>query len=141
MYDRVRVILPSGRCYGVNFGAKALDENRYVNRKAEIWDGLRNWYADPAGVNCPDLDEFQGDICAPIRGKGATRYDSAGRLILESKDHIAERLNFSPDYGDAAALTFAVDLGVILEREDDDDEEDSWRDAAWHFDRSETTGY
>ena len=76
-----------------------------------------------------------------VRGKGATRYDSAGRLILESKDHISERLNFSPDFGDAAALTMAIDSGVMLDRDPDDDEEDDWRDAAWHFDRSETTGY
>jgi len=87
------------------------------------------------------IGTLQGDICAPIRGKGATRYDSAGRLILESKDHISERLNFSPDFGDAAALTMAIDSGVMLDRDPDDEEEDDWRSAAWHFDRSETTGY
>ena len=43
---------------------------------------------------------------------GATRFDSSGRLILEAKDHIKERLTFSPDLGDAAALTFAVDLSA-----------------------------
>ncbi len=142
LYDRIKEILPPGRVYPVNFGSQANDPDRYTNRRAEIWQLLHDWFQDPAGIKCPDLDELQGDVCAPIRGKGATRFDSAGRLILESKDHIAERLNFSPDFGDAAALTFAVDMGVLLEREDDeDDEEDSWRDAAWHFDRSETTGY
>lgn len=49
-------------------------------------------------------------MCAAIRGSGATRLDSSGRLILEAKEHIKERLSFSPDLGDAAALTFAVDL-------------------------------
>jgi hypothetical protein len=32
-----------------------------------------------------------------------TRFDSSGRLILEAKEHIKERLTFSPDLGDAAA--------------------------------------
>ena len=70
----------------------------------------RQWFDDPAGVEVPDSDEFQGDVCAPVRGSGATRFDSSGRLILEPKEHIKERLTFSPDLGDAAALTFAVDV-------------------------------
>jgi hypothetical protein len=41
------------------------------------------------------------------------RFDSSGRHILEAKDHIKERLTFSPDLGDAAALTFAVDLSAV----------------------------
>jgi hypothetical protein len=139
LYDRVKEILPPGRVYGVNFAQQALDPNRYANCRAEIWSHMANWFQDPAGVKCPDLDELQGDICAPIRGKGATRFDSAGRLILESKDHINERLNFSPDIGDAAALTFAVDMGVLLEREDDDDDDDGQSYA--HFTRSDITGY
>jgi hypothetical protein len=31
---------------------------------------------------------------------------------LEDKDHMRQRLTFSPDLGDAAALTFAVDLSA-----------------------------
>jgi hypothetical protein len=34
-------------------------------------------------------------------------------LILEAKKHIKERLTYSPDLGDAAALTFAVDLSTV----------------------------
>ena len=44
-----------------------------------------------------------------------TKFDSAGRLLLESKDHIRERLGFSPDLGDAAALTFAMDFCEIVD--------------------------
>jgi hypothetical protein len=79
------------------------------------WDLMREWFDDPAGVQVPDNDEFQGDVCAPVRGKGATGFDSAGRLLLESKEHIKERLGFSPDYGDAGALTFAVDYASLQE--------------------------
>lgn len=139
LYDRVKEILPRGRCYPVNFGSQALDADRYTNRRAEIWQLLHDWFLDPAGVQCPDDDAFQGDICAPIRGKGATRYDSNGKLILESKEHIAERLNFSPDYGDAAALTFAVDMGVLIE--DEDDEDDDAMASYAQFQRNSITGY
>ena len=34
-----------------------------------------------------------------------------------SKDHIKERLTHSPDLGDAAALTFGVDIATETERE------------------------
>jgi len=100
---------------GINFSSSALDHQKYKNRRAEIWDLMRQWFEDPAGVQVPDQDEFQSDVCAPVRGKGATRFDSAGRLILEDKDHIKERLTYSPDLGDAAALTFAVDMSMLDE--------------------------
>ncbi len=96
----------------VNFGAKAYNTEHYVNRRAEMWDLLRQWFDDPAGVQVPDSDEFQGDLTAAIRGPGAARFDSSGRLILETKDRLKERLTFSPHLGDAAALTFAVDLAA-----------------------------
>jgi hypothetical protein len=35
--------------------------------------------------------------------------------VLESKDHIRERLGLSPDLGDAAALTFALDFNDVAE--------------------------
>jgi len=114
LYDRLKEQL-GDLVDGVNFASKAYDEKQYRNRRAEIWDAMREWFDDPAGVQVPDLDEFQGDICAPVRGKGATHFDSAGRLVLESKDHIKERLSFSPDYGDAAALTFAINYEDLKE--------------------------
>jgi hypothetical protein len=109
LYDRLRELM-GGLIEGVNFGAQAFDHAHYANRRAEIWDKMRQFFDDPAGVEVPDSDEFQGDVCAPVRGPGATRFDSSGRLILEAKEHIKERLTFSPDLGDAAALTFAIDV-------------------------------
>ena len=136
LYDILRERL--GRLvFPVNFGSNALNTQEYKNRRAEIWDLMRQWFEDPAGVQCPDLDDFQGDVCAPIRGKGATRFDSAGRLLLEDKDHIIERLGYSPDLGDAAALTFAADMSMLL----DDDEEEQAADAMAKYTRTSSTGY
>ena len=66
-------------------------------------------------MQVPDDDLFQRDECSIMVGKGATKFDSSGRLVLESKDHIRERVGFSPDLGDAAALTFAIDFNAAVE--------------------------
>src|SRR4029079_8133442 len=60
--------------------------------RAEMWDRKRQWYDDPAGVQVPDDDLFQRDECSVAVGKGATKFDSSGRLLLESKDHSRERV-------------------------------------------------
>lgn len=113
LYDRLKELM-GDKVDGVNFGAAAWDRKHYSNRRAEIWDGLRQWFDDPAGVQIPDSDELQGDLCSIVRGPGATRFNSSGQLVLEPKDHVRERLTFSPDLGDAAALTFAIDLSMPL---------------------------
>lgn len=109
LYDRLKELM-GDVIEGVNFGSRAHNPRAYANRRAEMWDRMREWFDDPAGVQVPDIDDFQGDVCAPVRGNGATRFTSSGQLLLEAKEHIKERLTFSPDLGDAAALTFALDL-------------------------------
>lgn len=112
LYDRLRELL-GDVVEGVNFGSRAHDGEHYANRRAEIWGEMRNWFLDPAGVQIPDSDELHGDLAAPTAAgtvPGGTRFNSSGQLILEDKDHMKVRLTFSPDLGDAAALTFAVDM-------------------------------
>jgi hypothetical protein len=114
LYDRLKELL-GDLVEGVNFGAKAYDTEHFANRRAEIWDGMRQWFNDPAGVQIPDQDELHGDLTAPNAPgtvPGGTRFNSSGQLLLEDKDHMRQRLTFSPDLGDAAALTFAVDLSA-----------------------------
>lgn len=113
IYDRLREMLPYEELEPVNFGEKALEPEKYANRRAEMWDRKRQWYDDPAGVQVPDDDEFQGDECAPVRDRGATHFRSNGQLVLEEKDHIKARLGYSPDLGDAHALTFAIDMDAL----------------------------
>jgi hypothetical protein len=97
-----------------------------------MWDSLRAWFDDVAGVQIPDDDSLQADLTAPVWGTGATRYRSNNELILEEKEKIRERLGFSPDLGDAAALTFAEPIAPVV---DDDDEDDRDRE------RNQVTGY
>ena len=97
----------------VNFGSKPVGtgptgDKLYANRRAEMYDEMREWFAQEGGVHIPDDDGLQGDICGPEWGSGATRYNSANALQLEEKDKIKARIGASPDLGDAAALTFAI---------------------------------
>lgn len=93
----------------VPFGGRALQEGRFVNRRSEMWYGLREWLKsggclDAAGEHGPRL---KSELSAP-----RYRYDAAGRMLLEPKDGIRERLGASPDIADALALTFAAPVGV-----------------------------
>lgn len=114
LYDRLRELL-GDKVEGVNFASKAYEPQRYANRRAEMWDQMRRWFEDPAGVQIPDTDILQGNLCSIIRGPGATRFNSNGQLLLEPKEHVKERLSFSPDLADAAALTFAIDFDELVE--------------------------
>lgn len=86
---------------GVNFGGEALDKEKYVNKRAEMWGLLKDWLTEkPAQI--PDDNRLETDLCG-LR----YNYDSKGRLKLESKDDAKKRGIKSPDDGDALALTFA----------------------------------
>lgn len=103
-----------GVCNAVNFGGAPIGrgptgDEMYANRRAEMYDLLRDWFETPGGVQIPDDDGLHADLTAAVWGPGATRHNpTTNELILEPKDKIKERLGASPDLGDAAALTFAV---------------------------------
>lgn len=93
----------------VPFGGKAMQEARFVNRRSEMWYALREWLK--AG-GCLSGDGEHGlrlksELSTPRYG-----YDAAGKIALESKDKIKERLGASPDIADALALTFAAPVAV-----------------------------
>jgi len=128
LYDRLVELLGDDMVEPVNFGESAIDKDKYTNRRAEMWDLMRVWFEDKAGVQIPDDDGVQGDLCAPVwhhEGKQRTRFNSNGQLILESKDHIKERLKHSPDIGDAGALTFGIDFTDLHEVDQSDWEDES----------------
>ncbi len=113
VYDRLKEMRYGRFVIGVNFGQNPTNQRLYTNKRVEMWGELRDWLADPAGVDIPDDDTLHTDLCAPIWGKGATRFNSNQQIVLEPKDHIKERVGFSPDGGDAAALTFAFPVQVF----------------------------
>lgn len=101
VFDRLREMGYSV-CQSVNAGEKPMDGERYINKRAEMWDGLKQWLA-AGGVSLPDDDAIQADLTG-LRYS----YDSRGRLKLESKEDAKKRGLRSPDLGDALAMTFAL---------------------------------
>ncbi len=81
------------------FGARAIKDNLFINRRVEMWCGMRDWLR--AGGCLPDDNILKNDLSTPFY-----EFDAAGRMKLESKDDMKERLGRSPDRGDALALTF-----------------------------------
>ena len=86
----------------INFGGRAIMENRYANRRAEMWDNARAWLNGDLPVQLPPDEELLADLCSVNK-----KYDTKGRLLLESKDEVKKRLGRSPDKADAFVLTFA----------------------------------
>jgi hypothetical protein len=95
------------RVAGINFGADAQEQDLYKNRRCEMWARMRDWFKDPGGAQIPDSDVAQRHLTAP-----KYKHDPNGRLELEPKPKIKARTGFSPDWGDAFALTFADILPI-----------------------------
>lgn len=91
----------------VPFGGKAVRDDKYVNRRAEMWDEMRAWLQ--RGGSLPEHERLQAELSIPEYG-----YDAKGRIMLEKKDRIKERSGRSPDVADAAALTFAAPVASRL---------------------------
>jgi hypothetical protein len=96
----------------INFGSSALDPERYINRRAEMWWKMNEWLLGDMPVMIPDLDSLHSDLCAPRYS-----YDSNTRRQLESKQKMRARGVRSPDSGDALALTLAEPVIIIEEDE------------------------
>ena len=87
---------------GINFGGKAIMEDRYYNKRAEMWDSVNKWLQSELPVQIPDDDELAEELRSINRVKVAQ-----DRLQLEDKEELKKRIGRSPDKADALALTFA----------------------------------
>lgn len=101
VYDRLREIADKKKLVAVNFGERALEADKYYNKRAEIWGLLGDWLKNHP-VKIPDDDQLQADLT-----QVKYSYDSNGRLKLESKDDMKKRGFRSPDLGDSLAITFS----------------------------------
>jgi hypothetical protein len=106
--DRLRQLGIQG-VVGVNFGAAAdsgalgasgAPGERYANKRAEIWGGLRNWLRRGGAI--PALPDLRDDLTGVQYG-----FDGQTRIVLERKEDMKKRGLASPDLGDALALTFS----------------------------------
>lgn len=107
--DLVRDNLHSRSCsiIEIPFGSRAINDDKFVNRRAEMWTAIREWLK--LGGKLPSFDQaelLKAELTAPCYS-----FDAAGRIKLEAKDEIKKRLAHSTDIGDALALTFAINTG------------------------------
>lgn len=89
----------------VHFGARPMRPDRFVNRRMEMWQLLRDWLA--SGGALPPDEALKAELAAPTYS-----FDSRGLLRLEAKEKVKERLLRSPDRADALALTFAAPVAA-----------------------------
>lgn len=85
---------------GIASSAKASEDAKYANLRAQMWFRLADWIKYRASI--PRRLDLEADLT------GVTyRFDNRNRLLLDSKDDMKKRGMPSPDIGDAVALTFA----------------------------------
>ena len=91
----------------INFGGtkNVNRKHKYKRKRDEMWGDMQEWFMSGGAIY--DDEELVTSLVAP-----SYRIDHEGKLELESKDKLKERVNFSPDPGDALALTFAVPVAA-----------------------------
>lgn len=107
--DRLRELNYGHIVHGINFGGTPIDQEKYVNKRAEMWGLMKEWISEPP-VQIADDNDLEIDLCGLHY-----LYDSKGRLKLESKEDAKKRGIKSPDVGDSLALTFAMPVSEFEE--------------------------
>ena len=86
---------------GINGGSRSDNPNKYGNLRAQIFDGLRQRFAD-GDISIPNDPELISQLASLTY-----RYNARGQLLLESKEIIKGHGRQSPDKADALAYAFA----------------------------------
>ena len=89
---------------GINVALPAKDTEHYLNLRAELYDVARQWIKK---ASMPQDDDFYE--LANVK----YRFNSSGKLQIESKDDMKKRGLPSPDVADAVVLTLATGAGLI----------------------------
>lgn len=108
--DRLRELGFGAIVTGVNSASKALEHDKYYNRRAEMNVRMRDWLErdEPSLPSEEDAPTLLRDLAGIYY-----KYDSNGRYQLLLKEDIKKRLGWSPDAGDALALTFAAPVSMF----------------------------
>jgi len=84
---------------GVNFGSKAKQSIAFGNKRAEMWNDMKNWLKT---ASIPSDRQLKADLVGPMK-----KPNSSGTIFLEGKKEMKSRGLASPDAADALAVTFA----------------------------------
>jgi phage terminase large subunit len=97
----------------VDFGSKAMEEHKYLNRRAEMWFTMAD--AVKRELCLPQDFELSADLTSPTF-KYSAGNGQVTKLKLEGKEEIKKRTQRSPDKGDALALTYAAPIYKLTSR-------------------------
>lgn len=104
--DRLRQLLGPGIIIDVQAAAKAIESDKYGNKRAEMWGRMRDEFA--AGVELPNDPDLLDQLTWPeMAFEQATE-----RLLVEKKELIRKRHGASPDRAEALALTWAQPVAI-----------------------------
>lgn len=108
--DRLHELGYEDRVKAIYFGSSPLDEERYKNKRGEMWGLLNEWMTDEnLEVEIPDSDSLHADLIASPYDR-----DSHDRIVLWRKERIKKDYGYSPDEGDSLALTHAEPVADSL---------------------------
>jgi phage terminase large subunit len=82
-------------------GATAEEDEKYVNRRSELWFRGREFLAEGGAI--PNFQRLKGELVAPVYG-----FDVRARRKVESKDDIKKKTKRSPDVADAVLISLTA---------------------------------
>jgi hypothetical protein len=86
---------------GINVAESPSTKGTYLNLRAELWFKVRDWFGG-RDVRIPHDNKLISELSSPIY-----KFNSSGKIKIESKDEMKKRGLQSPDRADALALTMA----------------------------------
>ena len=92
--------------------ASAAADDRYANKRAEMYFKVRDWME--AGGAIPNEPLLKSELSIV-----EYKFTPAGKIILEPKEKVKEKIGKSPDTADSLALTFAMPVmprGAVINR-------------------------
>lgn len=105
----------------VNFAAASSDE-RYANKRAEMYFAVKKWMEGGGAI--PNDPKLKSELSVV-----EYKFTPGGKIILEPKDKIKEKIGKSPDMADSLALTFAMPIytpSAIDEEEQEEEYDPLW---------------
>jgi len=111
VYSQLQRLLTEARAVGfvASQATKMRDksgEMRFVNKRSAAWWNLRELLEPPSDLAMPADPLLLGDLTAPRWAEMA-----GGKIQVESKDTIRQRLGRSTDAGDAVVMAFWEEAG------------------------------
>jgi len=92
----------------VNFGGAALNPDRYINIRAEMYFKVRAWMESGGAI--PNDPALKSELSVV-----EYEFNRAGKIQLEAKEKVKEKIGKSPDMADSLALTFANHVNTIAD--------------------------